>query len=140
MTKAITEKKRVILVVEDDDLLSKAIVKKLLTRNYEPVAVKTQGEALDYLENMQQPVDAIWLDYYLGMDKYLGESTGIDLIQKVKSNNNWKNIPLVVVSNSAGDDKIKEMLDLGADKYILKAENKLGDIINAFDELLVNKA
>lgn len=140
MTKSKKAKKRTILVVEDDELLSQAIVKKLLASNYEPYAVKTQGEALDYLEEMQQPVDAIWLDYYLGMDKYLGESTGIDLLQKVKTNDKWKNIPLVVVSNSISDDKINGMLALGANKYVLKAENKLGDIIKTFDEFIAKES
>ncbi len=139
MSDEVTDKKRTILVVEDDELLSQAIVRKLIITNYVPYAAKTQGEALDYLESMDQPIDAIWLDYYLGMDKYLGESTGLDLLQKIKANEKWKNIPVVVVSNSASDDKIKSMLLLGANKYVLKAQNKLGDIIKTFDEFIVEE-
>jgi DNA-binding NarL/FixJ family response regulator len=47
----------------------------------------------------------------------------------MKANSKWKNIPVVIVSNSASQQKVHDMLALGANKYLLKAEYRLDEII-----------
>jgi len=66
---------------------------------------------------------AIWLDYYLG------DTNGLAFVKIVKANEELKNIPVIVVSNSTGGDKIKELSKLGADEYITKANYSLKEII-----------
>lgn len=121
---------KTILVVEDEALLLQAISKKLKNSGYEPVTVTSKDQAIDYLKSMDKPVDAIWMDYYLG------ETNGLELLQDIKQNDEWKDIPVVVVSNSANENTVTSMLALGANKYMLKAQNKLDDIIKAFDEFV----
>jgi DNA-binding NarL/FixJ family response regulator len=45
-------------------------------------------------------------------------------------------IPIVIVSNSASDTKVKTMLALGVKKYILKAHHRLEEIITELQTLL----
>jgi CheY-like chemotaxis protein len=124
---------KTILVVEDEALLLQAIARKLKNSGYEPITVTSRNQAVDYLESMDKPVDAIWMDYYLG------ETNGLELLQDIKKNEKWKNIPVVVVSNSANEDTVTSMLALGANKYMLKAQNKLDEIISAFDEFIAEE-
>ncbi len=119
-----------IMVIEDEELLLKAIVKKLTIHNFETISCTSAEQALDYMESLEKNPDAIWLDYHLkGMN-------GLEFIEKVKENTKWANIPIVVVSNSAGDETVKTVLALGADKYLLKAKYKLEDVIAIVQELI----
>jgi len=106
-------KKLTILVIEDEVLLLEAISKK----------------ALDYLKNLSRKPNAIWLDYYLG------DSNGIELMQKIHENKTWSSIPVLVVSNSASPEKVHKMLDLGVKKYLIKAEHRLDDLVNEIKDI-----
>jgi two-component system, chemotaxis family, chemotaxis protein CheY len=112
-----------ILVIEDENLLLQAITKKLTLSGLNPVSSTSGEQAIDYLNNLPQLPDAIWLDYHLkGMD-------GLTFLKEIKANPKWANIPVVVVSNSASPDKVHNMLALGANEYLLKAEYRLDQII-----------
>lgn len=119
-----------ILVVEDEDLLLRAICRKLELSQLNYVSCASGEQALDYLENLLELPDVIWLDYHLK------EMNGLDFLKKVKDNKKWQHIPVVIVSNSASEDKVHSMLALGAEKYILKAEYRLDDIIKIVKEFV----
>lgn len=128
MTKTIST----ILVIEDETLLLQAITKKLILSGLNPVSATGGEQAIDYLNSLEELPHVIWLDYHLkGMD-------GLTFLEKIKANPNWKNIPVVVVSNSATPDKVHHMLALGADKYILKAEYRLDQIIETVKSFIQN--
>lgn len=112
-----------ILVVEDEPLLLEAIGKKLERENLQAELCKNGGEALTYLQKVEKLPDIIWLDYYLP------DMNGLAFVAKLKENSKWKNIPVIVVSNSATTNKVNNMLALGIKKYILKAEYRLEDIV-----------
>ena len=46
------------------------------------------------------------------------------------------NTPIFVVSNSASDDKVTKMLALGAERYMIKAEYRIEDIIQAIKDFV----
>ena len=122
--------KKIILVLEDEDLLLQAISKKLKLSGYGVVSCTQGKQALDYLASIEKKPDAIWLDYYLG------DMNGLEFMKFVKDNPLWKDIPVMIVSNSAGEEKVHNMLALGAKKYILKANERLEDIIKELNELI----
>ena len=119
-----------IMVVEDETLLLQAITKKLKLTGLDVVSCASGQQALDYLNNMENLPDSIWLDYYLK------DMNGLAFMQSVKENPTWENIPVVVVSNSASPEKVNNMLALGARKYILKAEFRLDEIIEMMRDLI----
>lgn len=112
-----------IMVVEDETLLLQAISKKLKVSNFGVLSCSTGKQALDYLNNLTELPDAIWLDYYLD------DINGLAFMQELKTHENWSGIPVIVVSNSASPEKVHNILALGAKKYILKAEHRLDEII-----------
>jgi two-component system, chemotaxis family, chemotaxis protein CheY len=119
-----------IMVVEDENLLLQAITKKLKLSNMDVLSCSSGQQALDYLDNIEELPDAVWLDYYLK------DMNGLAFMQKLKENPKWENIPVLVVSNSASPDKVNTMLGLGAKKYILKAEYRLDQIIELIGEFI----
>lgn len=112
-----------VMVVEDETLLLQAITKKLKVEGMDILSCSSGKQAVDYLESLDELPDAIWLDYYLK------DMNGLAFMQLLKQNSAWQNIPVIVVSNSANPDKVKNMLALGARRYILKAEYRLDEII-----------
>lgn len=115
-----------IMVVEDEDLLLRAITKKLEIQGMKTISCTRAEQALDYLNSMDELPDAIWLDYYLK-----GDINGLDFLRELKANESWKDLPVIVVSNTASDEKVKNMLALGANKYMLKAEHRLDEIVDS---------
>jgi DNA-binding response OmpR family regulator len=118
------------MVVEDENLLLQAITKKLKNSNIDVVSCASGEQAFDYLKEMETPPDAIWLDYYLE------NMNGLDFMQRVKENEKWSNIPVVVVSNSTNQKKVHSMLTLGVKKYLLKANYRLDEIVEVMKEII----
>jgi CheY-like chemotaxis protein len=120
-------RKYTVLVLEDEPLLLRAITLKLKKLDIDSLSCTTGKQALGYLEDLtgtDDLPDAIWLDYYLT------DMNGLEFIQELKIHEGWQNIPVVVVSNSASDEKAKNMLALGVKKYILKADYRLEEIVD----------
>lgn len=115
--------KNLIMVVEDEALLLQAIGKKLKREGFEVLMCTKAAQALDYLKNLEDLPDIIWLDYYLG------DTTGLQFMDYINENENWKNIPVIVVSNSASDQKVAALLKKGIKKHILKADYRLDEIV-----------
>jgi CheY-like chemotaxis protein len=119
-----------IMVIEDEEMLLQAIVKKLNSSGFKTLSCSSAKQAIDYLGSIQELPDAIWLDYYLP------DMNGIEFMNKLKKNKDWEKIPVVVVSNSASDEKRNAMLAFGVKRYILKAKYRLDDIISIIGKLV----
>ena len=118
-----------VMIVEDEDLLLQAITHKFTTKQVETLSCTSGKQAIDYLNSMEQGPDVIWLDYYLK------DMNGLDFMQQLRMLPKYEKIPVMVVSNSASDDKVKHMMALGANNYILKAEHRLDEIMIIAEDL-----
>lgn len=112
------------LIVEDEPSLLLAIQKKLHEAGFEVVAARDGEEALSALEQSERVPNLIWLDYYLP------KMNGIEFLSAVKKQPRLRDIPVIVVSNTAGPEKVSSLLAMGADRYFVKAEQRLTDIIS----------
>ncbi|SRR5258708_6342567 len=120
-----------IMVIEDEELLLKAIVSKLEHNNIHVLPFESGAKALEFLLQLtSQLPDAIWLDYFLK------DMNGLEFMQQLNTHTHLQRIPVIVVSNSASPQKVHSMLALGAKKYILKAEHRLDDIIDIINQFI----
>ncbi len=75
--------------------------------------------AFDYLEECarvgKQIPKLILLDLYLPT-----RQEGKELLQKLKANLRYRNVPVVVISHSSQKDDIYEMYNLGGSSYVVK--------------------
>lgn len=112
--------KKTVLIVEDERPLLTAIQKKLTNSGFETISTRSAEQALDYLNSIDETPDLIWLDYYLqGMN-------GIDFIKELNRDTRLQNIPIFVISNTAGQDKIDTLKTLGIKKILRKSRKKTG--------------
>ena len=126
--------KKTILVLEDERPLADAIKKKLELNDFEVLTARSVDQGFGYLKDVSD-VAGIWLDHYL-----IGKENGLDFVAKLKSDSQWKAIPIFVVSNTATPDKVSSYMHLGVDKYYTKADYRLDQIIGDIQEVLKNKA
>jgi len=122
-------KYKTVLVVEDEESLQLAIKLKLEKEGITVFASRKVVDAVKIL-NKVKVVDAIWLDHYL-----LGKENGLDFVIKLKKKEEWKKIPIFVVSNTATSDKIESYLKLGVHRYYTKSNLKLDEIIKEIKKI-----
>lgn len=129
------DKNKTVLVLEDEKPLLEAIKLKLEKNGFSVVTARSVDQAKQYTEDLEK-IDVIWLDHYL-----MGKEDGLDFIAWCKKEDNvkCKFIPIFVVSNTASNDKVSAYLALGAEKYFVKANHKLDEIIKEISETLLKK-
>jgi two-component system, response regulator len=113
-----------ILLVEDNQYDANLAIRALKKHNLTDglVHLKDGAEALDFIygigmyadRNISQRPKVILLD--LKMPKV----SGIEVLQKIKSNQSTKSIPVVVLTSSSEPPDIEKCYELGANSFIVK--------------------
>ena len=109
------EKRKHILVVDDDPVMLK-IIKKHLEEKYDVGTALNGNLALKFLESKR--TDLILLDYEMPGDN------GPTVMGKIRSHPLNKNIPIVFLTGVADSSKIQEVLMQKPDGYLLKPVDK----------------
>ena len=103
---------QLILIVEDDDAISRLLTLSLQQNGYKTVLTKDRHTALRELQTRSP--DVILLD--LG----LPDGDGKELIKTIRAN---LPTPIIVVSARSAEEEIIASLDAGADDYVTKPVN-----------------
>ncbi len=112
-----------VLFVEDDPLLADLVARKFGIEKIEMEYAPTGEEALAALAKDRKP-DLILLDIRLpGID-------GFEVLEKIKSDESTKHIPVVIFSNFGEASDIERAKKLGADKFIVKVSLTLEQVAN----------
>ncbi len=106
------QKKKILLVDDIREFLS--MLKLMLARDFDVITAANGREALGLLEDGLRP-DAIVTDLCMPyMDGY-------ELISNVKESNDYKKIPVIVLSNSDRNKDKEDALNKGVYTYIRKS-------------------
>jgi len=84
----------------------------LVEEGYEVIMAESGEQALSLLET--EAIDLILLDMFMpGI-------SGFDVLKKLKSQPEYKHIPVIMLSASDDEDQVVSALELGADDYVTK--------------------
>lgn len=110
-----TKKKRLILVVEDDSDSRMAICTILEGLGFDHVSFSNAKDALDNLKGLK--IDLALLDVMMpGMNGY-------ELLKEIRLMDEFKNLPIFIVTAKDQDAEIIDGFNYGADYYITKPFN-----------------
>lgn len=111
-----------ILVIEDKAIVREIYQKELMKCGYDVTAVATGEEGLETFK--KDKFDAVLLEVMLpGIN-------GIEVLKKIKSDENNKSLAVVLLTNLGQEDVIKEGFDSGATGYLIKSNYNPDQIIN----------
>ncbi len=125
---ATLEQKR-ILLVEDDNFLSKLLSKKLIDNQAAVTRAADGEEAIDILKANPR-FDMILLD--LTMPK-MG---GFEVMEVINADVKLKGTPIIILSNLGEKNDIERGVSLGAKKFLVKAILSLDEIVDTVSEII----
>ena len=117
-----------ILIVEDDTFLSNAYRVKLTKAGFEVKNAFDGAEALELLQTFTP--DLILLDIVMP------KKDGFATLEELKSNEKWKNIPIILASNLGQKEDMDRGMQLGASEFFIKTDFTLNDVIKKIDSML----
>lgn len=120
--------KKKVMLVEDDIFVSDIYQLKLKTENIDVIVAMNGAEALKKLEEVIP--DLILLDIVM---PYMG---GIELLREIKKKGEWKDIPVVMLTNLSDRVQIDECMDLGANDYIIKSHFTPSEVMTKVSSFL----
>ena len=120
-----------VLWVEDDKLLSTILSKKFESTGYTLIRVDDGEKAFEYLT--REMPDIIVLDIVLP------KMNGLDVLQKIKMDEKFRNIPVIMLSNMSRQSDIEKANLLGAKKFMVKAAVSLDEIVAEVANLTTGK-
>jgi two-component system chemotaxis response regulator CheY len=104
-----------ILIVDDSKSMRKVIRKTLAASGFrvgECIEAGNGREALDALANN-------WIDLILS-DIHMPEMDGMELLRRLREDATWKDLPVVYITTESNEDRLQELVRLGARGYIRK--------------------
>lgn len=127
------QKGPVILLVEDSEFLRGLLMKKLISEGF-TVLEAFDGEAALRMLKQKEGINMVLLDMVLP------EMDGFKVLEKIKSDSKYKNLPVIIISNLGQEEEVQRALKLGATDYIIKANFTPSAIVKKIKEhFLKNK-
>lgn len=121
-------KKIIILIIEDDEILLRALYLVFHEANY-TIATAADGDTGLKMAGRLKP-DIVLLDLLLP------KMNGFDFLKYFKADATLKNIPVVVLSNLGDQENIDKAKDLGAIDYFVKSGTNLDELKDKLAEIL----
>lgn len=105
------------ILLIDDDELERMKFKKVCKDISFPCSIveAVNGkQALEFLKEEKSLFNIIILDLHMP------KMNGLELLENLKSNMEFKNIPIIIMSNSEDDSELKKCYDFGISGYFTK--------------------
>lgn len=122
--------KKVVLIAEDEDDIIEIYTIALTGRDFEILQSKNGEEAIGWLEDKWETIDLILLDIVMPI------MDGFETLEKIKKDERFKNIPVIVSTNLDNAEDKKEAFGLGADEYFIKSQHNPSELVTIIQRIL----
>lgn len=110
------QKKAKILVIDDHESARNLLKRRLSIYGYEVIPAANYEDAKKLLAN--GGIDVIFLNMFLnGVSSY-------DFLKELKENNDYKSIPVVMMSSDSDIELVVKCIEIGAEDYLVKPLNQ----------------
>jgi two-component system chemotaxis family response regulator WspR len=120
-----------ILIVEDDNFVAEVYFAKLKEMGYVALLAQNGKEGLDILQ--KEKIDLILLDILMPV---MG---GVEMLEEVRKHENWKNIPVILLTNVGEKDSIQKIRNMGVKDYLIKSHFTPAEVLEKIESVFKNK-
>jgi two-component system chemotaxis response regulator CheY len=107
------------VLVVDDSRIMRNIVKNTFSQMHIPCQYVEAGNGVEAFKQLEmQRIDLVLLDWNMP------ELSGLDFLKKVRAMENYKTLPIIMVTSEAAKYNVIEALKNGATDYIVKPVNE----------------
>ena len=117
-----------ILIIEDDPLMLRLYQKAFTFENYE---VDTAANGQEGLDKVKEGKPTLIL-----LDIMMPKMHGLEVLERLKADEATKKIPVVVLTNLAGQEDAETAMTKGAVKYIIKSEYQPKEVVDMVKQVL----
>lgn len=119
-----------ILIVEDSPINRTIILNSVKKMAYQPIACTNGEEAWQTLEQKKDRKFVAIIS-----DIFMPKLNGFDLLKKVRSDESYKDIPLIFITGNTDKEAVLQAKELGVTNYLLKPINSK-DITDTLKQVL----
>lgn len=112
----VTQTRARILVVDDHESARALLKRRLAIYGHEVFSAAGEKSAMDVLQKIS--VDVLFLNMFMG-----GESS-YDFLVRLKEHEDYKNIPVIMISSDNDVELIVRCIEIGAEDYLVKPLNQ----------------
>ncbi len=123
-----TNKKKKVLIVEDDKMIVEMYKLRLEGEGYEVLTTDRGTEALQ-LAKEQQPALVL-------LDIILPEIDGFTILQNLKADSATRDIPVIMLTNLAQESDKQKGQELGAIEYFVKSQHTPAEIFELINNYI----
>ena len=109
-----TDVAKKILIIEDEEIISNLLAKKLSQVGYEVKTAFNGQEGLEILE--QEKPDLVLIDIVMP------KKDGFETISEVKGDPTLKDIPIIIISNSGQPVELDKAKEMGVNDWLIKTD------------------
>jgi len=117
-----------ILIVEDDSVLREVLAEKLTQHGYD-TSVAEDGE-VGMIKIQNEKPDLILLDILMP------KKNGMEVLEELHVDDDLKNIPVIVISNSGQPVEVQRARELGAREFLIKAVFDPKEVLEKVQKIL----
>lgn len=121
-----------VMIVEDDDGLREIYGIRLTAEGYEVVSARDGEEALAVA--IKERPDLIVSDVMMP------KISGFDMLDILRSTPETRNIRIIMMTALSSDDQRERGENLGADRYLVKSQVGIEDVVNVVHEVLGDRS
>jgi two-component system, chemotaxis family, chemotaxis protein CheY len=104
-----------VLIVDDSAAIRKILQRVLAQTDISLGTILEAGDGLEAIERLKANHVSLVLS-----DINMPNMDGIELLAKMRENEDWKSIPVVMITTEGSQQKVLEAVDLGAAGYVRK--------------------
>jgi two-component system, chemotaxis family, sensor kinase CheA len=105
-----------IIIAEDEADLREIYSRTLQSRGFRVLVAENGEEAIEELEGNQGMISAVLLDILMP------KMDGFDALEKIRSNEDFKQIKVIMLTNLDSPEDRQRAIELGADDFLVKSQ------------------
>lgn len=120
----------ILFIAEDDPLMSRMYERAFRLGGYELKMTFDGQEAISTLKEMDPKPTLVLLDVMMP------KMSGFDVLRAMKSDEKLKDIPVILLTNLAGQQDAEKGLELGAVAYLVKSQYSPKQVVEKVEEVV----